>query len=96
MLRRASARAKRKGLEFNLTIEDITPLPTNCPVFGQVLTRGNGQQDPNAFSLDRIDNNKGYVKGNVVVISYLANRLKNDGTAEQHQRISDWMKSLVN
>lgn len=91
MLRRAYARAAKKGIEFCLTVDDITPLPTHCPVFGMELTRGNGQQDPTAFSLDRIDNEKGYVPGNVQVISYLANRLKNDGSAEQHRRIADWM-----
>ena len=93
MLRRAYARAARKGLDFSLTVGDITPMPTHCPVFGQKLTRGNGQQEPNAFSLDRIDNAKGYVPGNVSVISYLANRLKNDGTAEQHLRIAEWMET---
>lgn len=92
MLRRAYSRAARKGLVFDLVIDDIMPLPTHCPVFGTELSVGNGQQDPNAYSLDRIDNSKGYVADNVRVISYLANRLKNDGTADQHRRIADWME----
>lgn len=92
MVRRAYARAMRKGLEFNVTVDDITPLPETCPVFGFLLEHSNGQQNPYAMSLDRIDNRKGYVVGNVVVISYLANRLKNDGTAEQHERIAEWMR----
>lgn len=93
LLRRAVARARRKGLPCTITIADLTPLPTHCPVFGFELTRGNGQQDPTAFSLDRIDNTLGYVPGNVVVISYLANRLKNDGTAAQHEQIARWMRA---
>lgn len=32
------------------------------------------------------------VKGNVVVMSYEANRLKNDGTAEEHETIAKWMR----
>lgn len=95
MLARACARARNKGLEFALQPEDLEPLPTHCPVFGIKLTRGNGHQDPAAFSLDRTDNKKGYVRGNVVVMSYLANRLKNDGTAEQHARIAEWMRGSL-
>ena len=34
-------------------------------------------------SLDRIDGAKGYVKGNVRVISHRANMLKNDATIEE-------------
>lgn len=38
---------------------------------------------PNAASLDRIDNSKGYVRGNVMVISLRANAIKNNATAEE-------------
>lgn len=94
MLARARSRSRDKGFEFALSPEHLEPLPTHCPVFGFALTRGNGQQDPTAYSLDRIDNKKGYVPGNVVVMSYLANRLKNDGTAWQHARIAQWMRTM--
>lgn len=30
--------------------------------------------------------------GNVVVMSYKANRLKNDGTAEDHEIIAAWIR----
>ena len=92
MLERARQRARRKGLDYDLTPEDILPLPTHCPVFGFELEPNNGHQNPKSYSLDRIDNSKGYVRGNVVVMSYLANRLKNDGTAAQHRRIAEWME----
>jgi hypothetical protein len=92
MIRRAYTRAAKKGLDFSITVDDITPLPDVCPVFGIPLVIGNGQQHPWAHSLDRIDNSLGYIKGNVVVISYKANRLKNDGTAEEHEAIAAWMR----
>jgi len=77
-------RAKRDGLEFNLTSDDIV-VPLACPLLGTPLvlhyyskfTKGG---DPAAPSLDRIDPTKGYVKGNVAVISYRANSLKRDAS----------------
>ena len=92
MLRRAKARAKREGYEFNLTIEDVSPLPKYCPVFGEELRPSIGQQDVWTYSLDRIDNSKGYIKGNVAIMSYRANRLKNDGSADDHEKIAAWMR----
>src|SRR5262245_23291185 len=58
MLERARRRAQKYGLEFSITREDILPLPTHCPALGIPLRKGNSQRDPNAFSLDRIDNSK--------------------------------------
>jgi len=60
-------------------------------VLGIKLRPASGPARPDAYSLDRVDNAKGYVPGNVVVMSYLANRLKNDGTARQHEQIAAWM-----
>lgn len=91
---RARVRAKKKGFEFNITKEDILPLPKICPVLGIKLRATAAYQDTHAYSLDRVDSSKGYVRGNVTVISYLANRLKNNGTAEQHERIAAWMRSM--
>ena len=52
MIRRARARATRKGLEFDLEASDVLPLPEVCPVFGVKLRIGAGDQDPHAYSLD--------------------------------------------
>lgn len=95
LLRRAKTRATRRGIEFHLTLDDVLPLPAVCPVFGTPLTNSDGHQNPNAYSLDRIDNTKGYVPGNVAVMSYRANRLKNDATPEDLQAILDWMRSVA-
>lgn len=66
----AKSRAKANGREFDIDLSDIV-IPASCPVLGIPMTRP---------SLDRINNDKGYVKGNVRVISYRANALKNDAT----------------
>jgi hypothetical protein len=39
--------------------------------------------------LDAIANEHGYEPGNIWVISFLANTIKNMGTVEQHRQIAD-------
>ena len=92
MLPQIKRRAKDAGLEFNLELKDLT-VPERCPIFGTVLERNDDMTKarPNSPSVDRIDPNKGYVKGNIAVMSYRANVIKNDGTAAEHRLIADWI-----
>lgn len=85
---RAKSRAKVKGIEFSITWDDIQ-IPEVCPVFGVPMAVGIGR---NSYSLDRIDSTKGYIPGNVAVISWRANVLKGDGTVEELENILRWMK----
>ncbi len=70
--------AKRTNKEFNIDVSDII-IPKYCPYLGIELTRsvGEGIVESNP-SMDRIDNSKGYIKGNVMVVSKKANRIKSD------------------
>ena len=80
---RAKNNAKEKQMDFNLEIEDIE-IPTLCPYLGvELLTESNQSRNPNYYSIDRIDSTKGYSKGNVQVISLLANTMKNNATIDQ-------------
>lgn len=79
----AKRRAKEKGLEFNLTDKDLVP-HKRCPYLDLELHYEGGKpREDSTASLDRIDNSKGYIKGNVEVISDLANRMKNSASLEQ-------------
>lgn len=90
ILERAKYRAMKRGLEFNLTVDDIV-LPLYCPILGLELTYDGDTET--VASIDRIDSSLGYVRGNIAIISNRANRIKNDGKAEEHEAIAKWMKS---
>lgn len=82
MLYMAKVRSKQLGHKFNITVEDIF-IPKYCPVLGLKLEKQNHKSAPNSPSLDRVDNTKGYIKGNVRVISKKANELKRELTLKQ-------------
>jgi hypothetical protein len=82
LLSRAKKRADNKGLEFNLSSKDFT-LPKTCPLLEVPLKIGTHDNYLYTYSLDRIDNSKGYTKENVWIISQLANSMKNCATKEQ-------------
>ena len=94
MVNWARKRAKDKGLEFSITHEDIL-IPEICPVLGIPLFRVGGVKTANSPSLDRIDNSKGYIPGNVMVISYRANQLKNDASIEELLLIVKYMENSL-
>ena len=90
MLYAAKNRAKKRGLEFDLTTSDFE-VPTHCPVFGIELKVSDGRATDNSPSLDRIDSSRGYVRGNVQVISKLANTMKNNASQEQLIAFAKWV-----
>ena len=67
---------------------EATEYPKVCPVFGIDLDWGMNGLNGNSPSLDRIDPTKGYVKGNVMMMSDLANRMKQNATPEQLKQFS--------
>lgn len=72
-------------IPFNLTIHDLE-IPAICPVLGIPLVCGLPYSSPNAPSVDRRRPTLGYVKGNVTVISWRANHLKNDCVSGEELR----------
>ena len=84
ILQGAKGRAKKHGIEFNLETSDII-IPKVCPILNIPLQRavGKGCKLDNSPSLDRIDPTKGYVRGNIQIISLLANQMKNCANRDQ-------------
>jgi hypothetical protein len=82
----AKYRSSKYKEVFDLKLEDIK-IPKVCPVFKVPFQRNT----PYAYSIDRIDSSKGYFKGNVQVISKLANAMKQNATQEQLKMFADWI-----
>jgi hypothetical protein len=80
---RAKQSAQQRNLEFNLDVEDIV-IPEYCPYLNIKLTFEYSIETRNSYySIDRIDSRKGYIKGNIQIISLKANTMKNDSTNEE-------------
>lgn len=87
----AKKRAKSKGIAFDLRAEDIV-IPDRCPLLGVPLQRAANFRGSSSPSLDRIRSDHGYVRGNVWVISYRANAIKNDATLAELRMIVDGLE----
>jgi hypothetical protein len=97
MWNRTKTRAKKKNLEFTIELSDIV-IPETCPLLSIPLVKGEGHYGPtpNSPSLDRIDSSKGYIKGNVWVISHKANNMKSDSTLGEFQLLAkNWANKLA-
>ena len=90
--RGAKGRAKKKGMEFNVSVEylkSIFPDDNFCPIFGTEMSFGNTSKWKSA-SLDRIDTDEGYIEGNVQWISTKANTLKNNAHPFELLRLANY------
>lgn len=95
------SRCKKGNIPFNLTLDDII-VPEVCPVLGIPLVwhagtgvkkdNGNNHDSP---SVDRVDPSKGYVKGNIRIISKRANLIKNDATVKELELILEYYKKAM-
>jgi len=94
MHQRAKQRCKKTGLEFSIVPDDIV-IPDTCPVLGIAINMNSGRSGAyrNSPSLDRIDNNKGYTRDNIQVISQLANAMKSAATKEELLKFANWVIS---
>lgn len=90
MLHEAKRRAKKMGIEYDLTFETVMiMIPEYCPVLHFKLNWDTVKGgNPNKPSIDRIDSSKGYTLDNIVIVSWRANDLKADGTPEELMKLA--------
>ncbi len=96
----SKVRAKQKNLPFNLTskyIKEIWPEDNKCPALGIDLKKGeeSGTGRRHAPSLDRIIPELGYMKGNVQIVSLLANQIMSDATPDQVIMVGEHFKKVT-
>jgi len=95
MVQRCKHSAKGRGIEFTITRNDLV-WPTHCPVLGVKLSYTRDKKKPqrdNYPTLDRWDNTKGYVPGNVFVISWRANRIKWHCSPDELEAVARYARS---
>lgn len=85
--------AKKHNIEFNLCFEDIQ-WPEKCPILGCILDHTSSGYSPNKASFDRVDPTKGYITGNVQIISHRANSFKGNATLEELRHLVRYLEML--
>ena len=88
-------------MPFDLEPQDIKDklnlAGSKCPVLGvdmEISKLGSKNNDLTP-SIDRIDPKKGYVKGNIIVVSMRANRIKTDATFDEIRKVADFYEKLL-
>lgn len=101
MLGSAKRTARKKSVPFDIDIDFIRKMvgenaqfASHCPIFKTRLEWSCRRSDtngplPNSPSIDRIDPAKGYVKGNVWIISNRANTIKSNATHEELKLVTE-------
>lgn len=93
----ARARSIRDNVPFNLTLKDLVDIATDvCPIFNTPFVwgasgLGKGKTRLDTPQLDKIHPEIGYVVGNIAFISSKANKMKDNGTMQDHYDIADWI-----
>jgi hypothetical protein len=96
MIYNARRRAREKNIEFSITLDNL-PWQTQdyCRAFPWVkLIWNNPKWQDDSPSLDRIDNSRGYVPGNVEIISLRANKKKSDSTFEEIHALHEYVTTI--
>ena len=97
-LRRARKSVTRKGLDLDLTLDDIKVVWNNqrgkCPYTGWdlELPKSTSKKKHNTASLDRINSSRGYVVDNIQIVCVMANFAKSDFDEEIMQKFCHAIK----
>ena len=92
MILKQRGRAKERGIEFSITEKDLE-LPECCPILDLKLDYfSHSAAVDNIATIDRIDSSKGYIPGNIQIISFLANRIKSDASIDTLEKVLKYLK----
>ena len=103
-LHNVKRRAIRENIPYDLDIEYFidkdpkpdgqkTGYPDYCPILGIKLELNNKTTADNSPSFDKVLPERGYVKGNVQIISYKANRLKSNMSIEDFKKFIEYIEN---
>jgi len=98
MCNTSKVRAKQKNLPFNLSTEylkEIWPEDNKCPALGITMRKGDFCVTDHSPTLDRIIPKLGYIKGNVQVVSALANRIMSNATVNQVMAVAKHYEKIT-
>lgn len=90
----AKSRAKKLGVPFAISESDIV-IPKRCPALDLELKVGAGRMHPNSPTLDRLVPARGYVPGNIAVISWRANCIKHNATFLEVVLLARWLERTL-
>jgi hypothetical protein len=92
---RLKSSAKSRNIQFDLTLTELYTLdyPLTCPILGIPLKCHRGGPKDDSYSVDRIDSSLGYTIDNIHIISFRANRIKNDATNQEITKIHQFLNT---
>jgi len=90
--KRLKQSAKKRGIEFDLKLTELNEMsfPITCPILGIPLKWNRGQPQDNSYSFDRIDSSRGYSIDNLQILSFKANRAKNNLSIEELKKFGQY------
>ncbi len=94
-LRRAKNSCKKRQLEYNIDLNYIRNLYKSqdgkCALSGVALEPF-GYYNSSTISIDRIDSTKGYIIGNIQLVCWVVNQMKNDLSIKE---LINWCNSIT-
>lgn len=90
----AKYRAARNGLVFSISPLDII-IPEKCPLLDIPIHQNKRKLGDSSPTLDRIRGDIGYTKDNIWVVSYKANRSKNNLSIDEMRKLLKNLESKL-
>jgi hypothetical protein len=96
MLQGAKRRAKHYNISYDLTRQYLINIfPSICPISKRPFSFQQGHIVDDSPSLDRIEPFRGYVIGNVHIISHKYNRMKSNWPLPELRKLVNYMETKV-